>query len=54
MDVWKRILTIFIVTISCVECDQGTKILASEIVTIKIVNILLLIAMSSMISRRNK
>ena len=30
MDVWKRILTIFIVTISCVGCDQSTKILASE------------------------
>jgi signal peptidase II len=30
MDVWKRILTIFIVTISCVGCDQGTKILASD------------------------
>ena len=30
MDVWKRILTIFIVTISCVGCDQSTKVLASE------------------------
>ena len=30
MDVWKRILTIFIITISCVGCDQSTKILASQ------------------------
>jgi len=30
MDVWKRILTIFIVTISCVGCDQSTKLLASN------------------------
>ena len=30
MDVWKRILTILIVTISCVGCDQSTKLLASE------------------------
>jgi len=30
MEVWKRILTIFIVTISCVGCDQSTKALASE------------------------
>jgi signal peptidase II len=30
MDIWKRIVTIFIVTISCVGCDQSTKILASE------------------------
>ncbi|MBL4823310.1 MAG: signal peptidase II [Colwellia sp.] len=30
MDVWKRILTILVVTLSCVGCDQGTKVLASE------------------------
>jgi signal peptidase II len=30
MEVWKRILSILIVTISCVGCDQSTKILASE------------------------
>jgi len=30
MEVWKRILTIFIVTISCVGCDQSTNALASE------------------------
>jgi signal peptidase II len=30
MNVWKRILVIFLVTLSCVGCDQGTKLLASE------------------------
>lgn len=30
MDVLKRILTIFMVTISCIACDQSTKILAAE------------------------
>ncbi|MCP3697915.1 MAG: signal peptidase II [Aliivibrio sp.] len=30
MDVWKRVLTILVVTFSCVGCDQGTKVLASE------------------------
>lgn len=30
MDVWKRILVTFLVTLSCVGCDQGTKLLASE------------------------
>ena len=30
MNVWKRILTILVVTLSCVGCDQGTKVLASE------------------------
>lgn len=30
MDVWKRLLVIFLVTLSCVGCDQATKLLASE------------------------
>ncbi len=30
MDVWKRLRVIFLVTLSCVGCDQGTKLLASE------------------------
>ena len=30
MDVWKRLFVIFLVTLSCVGCDQGTKLLASE------------------------
>jgi signal peptidase II len=30
MDVWKRLLVIFLVTLSCVGCDQGTKLLAAE------------------------
>ncbi|WP_137221179.1 signal peptidase II [Shewanella sp. MEBiC00475] len=33
MDVWKRLLTIFAVSVSCVGCDQGTKLLASEHLT---------------------
>ena len=30
MNIWKRVLTILVVTLSCVGCDQGTKVLASE------------------------
>ncbi len=30
MNTWKRILTIILVSISCVGCDQTTKILATE------------------------
>ncbi|MBA6339638.1 signal peptidase II [Colwellia sp. MB02u-10] len=30
MDIWKRLLTIFLVTLSCVGCDQATKLLAAE------------------------
>ncbi|MFT5236246.1 MAG: signal peptidase II [Shewanella sp.] len=30
MDVWKRLLVTFLVTLSCVGCDQVTKLLASE------------------------
>jgi signal peptidase II len=30
MDVWKILLVIFLVTLSCVGCDQGTKLLAAE------------------------
>ncbi len=30
MNIWKRILTIVLVSISCVGCDQSTKLLATE------------------------
>lgn len=30
MNIWKRIGTIFLVSISCVGCDQTTKLLATE------------------------
>lgn len=30
MKTWTRILTVFLVSVSCVGCDQTTKILATE------------------------
>ncbi|WP_144211007.1 signal peptidase II [Shewanella donghaensis] len=30
MDIWKRLLVVFTITLSCVGCDQGTKLLATE------------------------
>ena len=30
MNIWNRILTIFVITLTSVGCDQSTKIIASE------------------------
>lgn len=30
MDIWKRLLVIFLITLPCIGCDQATKLLAAE------------------------